>query len=119
MHGLGITDIKFLKKAWILLAVFTIGPRLDNDNLLKYAKLISPHDKLSNHIKELVQGIIDKLPNHVKIDAETKIISTQRQGQGRKEEIRVKAEVKVFENEREAEVAGEEEGRVGKKRTCG
>ncbi|KAL8090010.1 hypothetical protein AgCh_039464 [Apium graveolens] len=88
--GLGITDIKISKKAWILPgqssavfdvspvnytfevqamsaeklpfvlpAVFTIGPRLDNDSLLKYAKLISPHDKLSNHVKELVQGIIE------------------------------------------------------------
>ncbi|KAM7492917.1 hypothetical protein LguiB_027526 [Lonicera macranthoides] len=85
--GLGITDIKIAKKAWIfpgqsytifditpvnytfevqamsaeklpfvLPAVFTIGPRIDDDlSLLKYAKLISPHDKLSHHVKELVQ----------------------------------------------------------------
>ncbi|MBA0650795.1 hypothetical protein Goklo_018177, partial [Gossypium klotzschianum] len=39
---------------------FTIGPRVDDTpSLLKYAKLISPHDKLSNHVKELVQGIIE------------------------------------------------------------
>ncbi|KAE8690015.1 Flotillin-like protein 1 [Hibiscus syriacus] len=31
----------------------------DEASLLKYAKLISPHDKLSNHVKELVQGIIE------------------------------------------------------------
>ncbi|KAK1366035.1 hypothetical protein POM88_041596 [Heracleum sosnowskyi] len=229
--GVGITDIKIAKKAWILPgqsctvfdvspvnysfevqamsaeklpfvlpAVFTIGPRLDDDSsLLLYARLISPHDKLSHHVKELVQGIIEgetrvlsasmtmeevfrgtkefkqevfakvqlelnqfglliynanvkqlvdvpgheyfsylgqktqmeaanqakvdvaearmkgevgsklregqTLQNAAKIDAETKIISTQRLGQGRKEEIRVKTEVKVFENEREAEVA--------------
>ncbi|GJZ53437.1 flotillin-like protein 4 [Tanacetum coccineum] len=45
------------------------------------------------------------LQNAAKIDAETKIIATQRQGEGTKEEIRVKADVKVFENLREAEVA--------------
>ncbi|XP_027083952.2 flotillin-like protein 4 [Coffea arabica] len=89
--GVGITDIKIAKKAWVLPgqscticdispvnytfevqamsaeklpfvlpAVFTIGPRVDDEgSLLKYAKLISPHDKLSHHVKELVQGIIE------------------------------------------------------------
>ncbi|EEF42509.1 flotillin-like protein 4 [Ricinus communis] len=89
--GVGISDIKLAKKAWVLPgqscsvfdvspvnytfevqamsaeklpfvlpAVFTIGPRVDDDqSLLKYAKLISPHDKLSHHVKELVQGIIE------------------------------------------------------------
>ncbi|PIN23141.1 Flotillin [Handroanthus impetiginosus] len=48
------------KLPFVLPAVFTIGPRVDDDaSLLKYAKLISPHDKLSNHVKELVQGIIE------------------------------------------------------------
>ena len=48
------------KLPFVLPAVFTIGPRIDDDgSLLKYAKLISPHDKLSNHVKELVQGIIE------------------------------------------------------------
>ncbi|KAG8375822.1 hypothetical protein BUALT_Bualt10G0140300 [Buddleja alternifolia] len=48
------------KLPFILPAVFTIGPRVDDeDSLLKYAKLISSHDKLSNHTKELVQGIIE------------------------------------------------------------
>ncbi|XP_059658199.1 flotillin-like protein 4 [Cornus florida] len=229
--GIGISDIKIAKKAWVLPgqsctlfdvspvnytfevqamsaeklpfvlpAVFTIGPRLDDDDsLLRYAKLISPHDKLSNHVKDLVQGIIEgetrvlaasmtmeeifkgtkdfkqevfekvqlelnqfglliynanvkqlvdvpgheyfsylgqktqmeaanqaridvseakmkgeigsklregqTLQNAAKIDAETKIISTQRQGEGKKAEITVKTEVKVFENQREAEVA--------------
>ncbi|XP_027907078.1 flotillin-like protein 4 [Vigna unguiculata] len=188
------------KLPFILPAVFTIGPRVDDrDSLLKYAKLLSSHDKLSNHVKELVQGIIEgetrvlaasmtmedvfrgtksfkqevfekvqlelnqfglliynanvkqlvdvagheyfsylgqktqmeaanqakvdvaeakmkgevgaKLragqtqQNAARIDAETKIISTQRHGEGVKEEIKVKTEVKVFENEREAVVA--------------
>ncbi|KAJ9702689.1 hypothetical protein PVL29_004425 [Vitis rotundifolia] len=188
------------KLPFILPAVFTIGPRVDDEpSLLKYAKLISPHDKLSNHVKELVQGIIEgetrvlaasmtmeevfkgtkdfkqevfekvqlelnqfglliynanvkqlvdvpgheyfsylgqktqmeaanqakvdvseakmkgeigsklregqTLQNAAKIDAETKIISTQRQGDGKKAEIRVKTEVKVYENQKEAEVA--------------
>lgn len=48
------------KLPFILPAVFTIGPRSDDiESLLKYAKLISPHDKLSNHVKELVQGVIE------------------------------------------------------------
>lgn len=48
------------KLPFLLPAVFTIGPRVDDPaSLLKYAKLISPHDKLSNHVKELVQGIIE------------------------------------------------------------
>jgi flotillin len=188
------------KLPFVLPAVFTIGPRVDDEHsLLKYAKLISPHDKLSNHVKELVQGIIEgetrvlaasmtmeeifrgtkefkqevfekvqlelnqfglliynanvkqlvdvpgheyfsylgqktqmeaanqarvdvseakmkgeigsklregqTLQNAAKIDAETKIIATQRQGDGKKEEIRVKTDVKVYENQREAEVA--------------
>ncbi|KAE9586932.1 hypothetical protein Lal_00004995 [Lupinus albus] len=188
------------KLPFVLPAVFTVGPRVDDEHsLLKYAKLLSSHDKLSSHVKELVQGIIEgetrvlaasmtmeeifrgtkefkqevfetvqlelnqfglliynanvkqlvdvpgheyfsylgqktqmeaanqakvdvaearkngeigaklrigeTLQNAAKIDTETKIISTQRQGEGQKQEIRVKAEVKVFENEREAEVA--------------
>lgn len=48
------------KLPFILPAVFTIGPRVDDpEALLKYAKLISPHDKLSRHVKELVQGVIE------------------------------------------------------------
>ncbi|KAK3407628.1 hypothetical protein EUGRSUZ_J00037 [Eucalyptus grandis] len=214
--GFGISDIKIVKKGWVLPgqscavfdvtpvnytfelqamsagklpfvlpAVFTIGPRVDDEaSLVKYAKLLSPHDKLSHHAKELVQGIIEgetrvlaasmtmeeifrgtkefkqevfgkvqlelnqfglliynanvkqltqveaanqakvdvseakmkgeigaklskaqTLQNAAKIDAETKIIATQRQGEGKKEEIRVRTQVMVYENEREAEVA--------------
>ncbi|KAG1361141.1 putative Flotillin-like protein 1 [Cocos nucifera] len=48
------------KLPFLLPSVFTIGPRVDDrDSLMKYAKLISPHDKLSNHVKELVQGVIE------------------------------------------------------------
>ncbi|KAI3522703.1 hypothetical protein L1887_00698 [Cichorium endivia] len=48
------------KLPFILPAVFTIGPRSDDDaSLHKYAKLISPHDKLSHHVNELVKGIIE------------------------------------------------------------
>ncbi|MCL7039299.1 hypothetical protein MKW94_029610 [Papaver nudicaule] len=176
------------KLPFVLPAVFTIGPRLeDHEALLKYAKLLAGHDRQSNHVKELVQGIIEgetrvlaasmtmedvfkgtkdfkkevfekvqlelnqfglliynanikqlvDVPGHeyfsylgqktqmeaanqakidvseakmkgenaAKIDAETKIIATQRTGQGRKEEIKVQTEVKIFENQRAAEVA--------------
>ncbi|KAM1331148.1 hypothetical protein ACFX13_044453 [Malus domestica] len=48
------------KLPFMLPAVFTIGPRIDDiHSLHKYAKLISRHDKLSSHVKELVQGIIE------------------------------------------------------------
>ncbi|XP_074276602.1 flotillin-like protein 3 isoform X2 [Silene latifolia] len=188
------------KLPFILPAVFTIGPRADDpESLVKYAKLISPHDKLSQHVKDLVKGVIEgetrvlaasmtmeevfkgtkefkhevfgkvqleldqfglviynanikqledmpgheyfsylgqktqmeaanqakidvaearkkgeigsklregeTLQNASAIDAETKIISVQRTGQAKKEELKVKAEVQIFENERIAEVA--------------
>ncbi|KAI7986620.1 Flotillin-like protein 1 [Camellia lanceoleosa] len=188
------------KLPFILPAVFTIGPRVDcEESMLKYAKLISPHDKLSNHVTELVQGVIegetrvlaasmtmeqifkgtkefkkevfDKVQleldqfglhiynanvkqlvdvrgheyfsylgqktqmeaanqaridvaeakmkgeigskqreglttqNAAKIDAETKIIATKRQGEGKKEEVKVKTEVQIFENQKAADVA--------------
>ncbi|CAH8272190.1 unnamed protein product [Arabidopsis lyrata] len=188
------------KLPFVLPAVFTIGPRVDDDEaLILYARLISPHDKESNHVHELVEGVIEgetrvlaasmtmeeifkgtkefkkevfdkvqlelnqfglviynanvkqlvdvpgheyfsylgqktqmeaanqaridvseakmkgeigakertglTLQNAAKIDAESKIISMQRQGEGTKEEIKVKTEVKVFENQKEADVA--------------
>ncbi|VFQ92261.1 unnamed protein product [Cuscuta campestris] len=177
------------KLPFILPAVFTIGPRIDDpESLHRYTKLIAPHDKHSNHVNELVQGIIEgetrvlaasmtmeqifkgtkefkkefglliynanvkqlvdvpgheyfsylgqktqmeaanqakidvaeakmkgeigskervgeTLQNAAKIDAQTKIISTQREGEGKKAEVRVKTDVKVYENELEAEVA--------------
>ncbi|KAL2525910.1 Flotillin-like protein 1 [Abeliophyllum distichum] len=187
------------KLPFILPAVFTIRPRVDNEeSLQKYAKLLSPHEKHSNHVTELVQGIIEgetcvlaesmtmeqifwwtkefkqkvfdkvqselnqfgmliynanvkhlvdvpghdyfsylgqkaqmeaanqakidvpeaemkremcaklqegqNLQNTSKIDAETKIISTQGQGEGKKEEIKVRTNVKVYENQKTAEV---------------
>ncbi|EOA22408.1 hypothetical protein CARUB_v10003046mg [Capsella rubella] len=188
------------KLPFVLPAVFTIGPRVDDtEALILYARLISPHDKQSNHVNELVEGVIEgetrvlaasmtmeeifkgtkefkkevfdkvqleldqfglviynanvkqlvdvpgheyfsylgqktqmeaanqaridvseakmkgeigakersglTLQNAAKIDAESKIISIQRQGEGTKAEIKVKTEVKVFENQKEADVA--------------
>ncbi|KAL4189799.1 hypothetical protein AMTRI_Chr08g208960 [Amborella trichopoda] len=172
------------KLPFVLPAVFTIGPQVeDEEALLRYARLISPHDKNSNHVHELVQGVIEgetrvlaasmtmeeifrgtkqfkqevfakvqlelnqfglliynanvkqlvdvpgheyfsylgqktqmEAANQTRIDvseakmkgessATTKIYSTQRQGEGQKEEIKVKTDIKIFANEREAEVA--------------
>lgn len=57
MHGQAMSAEKL---PFLLPAVFTIGPRIDDpESLFKYAKLISPYDKLSNHVNELVQGIIE------------------------------------------------------------
>ncbi|KAL1224252.1 Flotillin-like protein 2 [Cardamine amara subsp. amara] len=48
------------KLPFVLPAVFTIGPRVDNtEALILYARLISPHDKESNHVNELVEGVIE------------------------------------------------------------
>lgn len=48
------------KLPFILPAVFTIGPKEnDEEALLLYAKLMSPHDKDSRHVNDLVQGIIE------------------------------------------------------------
>ncbi|GMI65240.1 Flotilin2 [Hibiscus trionum] len=88
LTGVGIEDIRLEKKAWvfpgqsctvldltpvnytfqvqamsaeklpfILPAVFSIGP--DTNNLIKYARLMSPHHKESDHVKELVRGVIE------------------------------------------------------------
>ncbi|GAA0140147.1 hypothetical protein LIER_01553 [Lithospermum erythrorhizon] len=188
------------KLPFVLPAVFTIGPRADDyPSLLKYTKLMSSHDKMSNHVTELVRGIIEgetrvlaasmtmeqifngtkefkqqvfdkvqleldqfglhiynanvkqlvDVPGHeyfsylgqktqmeaankakidvaeatmhgeigakaregstvqnaAKIDAETKIAATKRQGERQKEEINVKTDVEIFQNQRAAEVA--------------
>ncbi|CBI36454.3 unnamed protein product, partial [Vitis vinifera] len=48
------------KLPFILPAVFTIGPQVeDQEKVLLYAKLLSSHDKQSNHVNELVQGVIE------------------------------------------------------------
>ncbi|XP_021825449.1 flotillin-like protein 4 isoform X2 [Prunus avium] len=48
------------KLPFVLPAVFTIGPREDDmPGLHKYAKLLCSHDMASNHVQELVQGIIE------------------------------------------------------------
>ncbi|KAJ7962792.1 Flotillin [Quillaja saponaria] len=199
------------KLPFVLPAVFTIGPRVDDhESLVLYARLMSVHDKKSNHVNELVQGVIEgetrvlaasmtmedifngtkKFKEEVfqkvqlelnqfglhiynanvkqlvdvrgheyfsylgqktqmeaanqakidvaeatmkgeigakqregqtrqnadKIDADTKITTTQRLGDGQKEEIRVKAEVKIFENRKEADVA-EANAELEKKKT--
>ncbi|KAK8712652.1 hypothetical protein V6N13_147884 [Hibiscus sabdariffa] len=88
LTGAGIEDIRLEKKAWVfpgqtctvldltpvnyafqvqamsaeklpflLPAVFSIGP--DINNLIKYARLMSPHHKESDHVKELVRGVIE------------------------------------------------------------
>ncbi|EEE51158.1 hypothetical protein OsJ_31923 [Oryza sativa Japonica Group] len=45
------------------------------------------------------------LQNAAKVDAETKVLSARQQGVGCREEIKVKADVEVYENEREADIA--------------
>ncbi|XP_013620019.1 PREDICTED: flotillin-like protein 1 isoform X2 [Brassica oleracea var. oleracea] len=48
------------KLPFVLPAVFTIGPRVDDpEALILYARLISPHANGSNHVHELVEGVIE------------------------------------------------------------
>ncbi|KAK4274467.1 hypothetical protein QN277_017679 [Acacia crassicarpa] len=48
------------KLPFVLPAVFTIGPKADElECLLKYARLLSAHDQNSNHVNDLVQGVIE------------------------------------------------------------
>ncbi|XP_026410876.1 flotillin-like protein 4 [Papaver somniferum] len=48
------------KLPFLLPAVFTIGPQIDErEALLKYAKLLSNHDRHSHEVRDLVQGIIE------------------------------------------------------------
>ncbi|KAI9118602.1 hypothetical protein K1719_010934 [Acacia pycnantha] len=48
------------KLPFVLPAVFTIGPKADEiECLLKYARLLSAHDQHSNHVNDLVQGVIE------------------------------------------------------------
>jgi flotillin len=59
-YSLDVQAMSSEKLPFILPAVFTIGPRADSmDALERYARLLTPHDKLSNHVKDLVQGIIE------------------------------------------------------------
>ncbi|KAF2914077.1 hypothetical protein DAI22_10g135400 [Oryza sativa Japonica Group] len=185
------------KLAFNLPAVFTIGPKItpapapevdgasnqrrvlmpeSEEKLLLYAKLIAPHDHASNHVKQLVKGVIEgetrvlaasmtmeeifqgtkkfkqevfdqvqldlnkfglyiynanvkqlvDEPGHEyfsylgkktqqEVDAETKVVSVRQQGIGLREEAKVKAEVQVYENEREAEIAAAQAGLAMKK----
>ncbi|CAK7344139.1 unnamed protein product [Dovyalis caffra] len=54
--GSGITDIKLSKKAWIW--PFQKCVKFDVSPVNYTFQLISPHDKLSHHVTELVQGVI-------------------------------------------------------------
>ncbi|KAE8684184.1 Flotillin-like protein 1 [Hibiscus syriacus] len=55
-----VQDMSTEKLPFVLPAVFTIGPREgDNESLIKYARHMSPHHKEFDHVKELVQGVIE------------------------------------------------------------
>ncbi|KAK1368284.1 hypothetical protein POM88_034376 [Heracleum sosnowskyi] len=48
------------KLPFVLPAVFTIGPRInDNESLMLYAKLVARHEKNSRHVRDLVLGVIE------------------------------------------------------------
>ncbi|KAJ3682319.1 hypothetical protein LUZ60_014892 [Juncus effusus] len=55
-----VQSISSDKVSFVLPAVLTIGPRTDDKaSLQKYARLISSNDKHSDHVKEIVRGIIE------------------------------------------------------------
>ncbi|KAL2632566.1 hypothetical protein R1flu_004045 [Riccia fluitans] len=47
------------KLPFSLPAVFTIGPRDEEESLLKFAKLIASHNMTSEHVSDLLKGIIE------------------------------------------------------------
>ena len=48
------------KLPFILPAVFTVGPNTNEQEcLLKYARLLSAHKQTSNHVNDLVLGVIE------------------------------------------------------------
>nr|DAD26902.1 TPA_asm: hypothetical protein HUJ06_028370 [Nelumbo nucifera] len=132
----GIRDVKLAKKAWVLpgqsCTVFDISPvnytfevqamsaekllfvlpvyfsYLDQKTQMKaanQAKIDVAEAKMKGEIgAKLLEG--KTLQNEAEIDVETRIISTQRQGEGKKEEIKVKTDVSIYENQKEADVAG-------------
>ena len=56
--------------------------------------------------------------NAAGIDAESKIVSTQRQGAAKKEDIKVNAELKIFENQRKGDVLESDTALATKKALC-
>lgn len=54
VHAMSIEKLPFT-----LPAVFTIGPRDDNDSLKRYAKLIAAHDMSGHHVTDLIKGIVE------------------------------------------------------------
>lgn len=50
-----------MKSEKLFPAVFTIGPRVINHaSLILYAKLVSFHDSHSDHVNDLVMGVIEE-----------------------------------------------------------
>jgi flotillin len=54
LHAMTIEKLEFT-----LPAVFTIGPKDDPESILKYARLLSDSTRGTDHIKELVTGIVE------------------------------------------------------------
>ncbi|RZC47488.1 hypothetical protein C5167_040443 [Papaver somniferum] len=80
-----------------------LGQKIQNE-AANQAKIDVAEAKMKGEVgAKLRQG--QTIQNAAMIDAETKIIATQRQGEGKKEEIKVNAEIKIFENLRDADVA--------------
>uniref|UniRef100_A0A803LE50 Flotillin-like n=1 Tax=Chenopodium quinoa TaxID=63459 RepID=A0A803LE50_CHEQI len=61
-YTFNVQAISSEKLPFVLPAAFTIGPRINSDDhhsLVLYAKLMAPHNMNSDHVHELVQGIIE------------------------------------------------------------
>ncbi len=54
LHAMTVEMLEFL-----LPAVFTIGPKVDNASLIKYARLLAAEDINSRRVTDLVKGIIE------------------------------------------------------------
>lgn len=55
MHAISAERLPF-----VVPVDFTIGPRADDEEcLLRYAEIISPHDEFSHHVNELAMSVIE------------------------------------------------------------
>ncbi|CAI8599588.1 unnamed protein product [Vicia faba] len=123
----GVRDIKLAKKAWILpgqsctvfdlsLMNYTFEGIIEGETCVLAASITMEEFGLlicNANVKQLVDVpgheyfsyLGQKTQMEAANQAKTKVIAIQRSGEGEKEGIKVRSEMKVFKNERQAEVA--------------
>ncbi|CAG8564034.1 25275_t:CDS:2 [Gigaspora margarita] len=105
-------------------AVFTIGPKDDENSLIKYAKLLSSKDNNSEHVKDLVRGIIEGETRVIVAAMTMEEIFQERRGfkdkviknvQTELEQSKIESDTVLIENERKISIAKAEMSLATKK----